>query len=192
MDKMFIMHWSGCSLEMASYWLQRCNNLNQMPQYESLNRIYFFLRLLCLLSYAREPRNGLWPQHDRRGVMPCLGNVSNAMWTDMNQISNLCVSMRGANTDLQLIPHGCQTESSTFPLPCCVTWPTSDVLLCSTSQVKLLFLARATRCQNRTDVAPTSLVCLFQRGYASSVCSGQIHWDLYNLEMWSILIFFFF
>lgn len=37
-------------------------------------------------------------------------------------------------------------------------------LLLFLPQVKLLFLVRATRCQNQMDVAPTSSVFLFQKG----------------------------
>lgn len=90
------------------------------------------------------------------------------------------VSLCG-NMDPFQNPHGCQTEPSTFPLAHCETQPTSDHLLSSLSQVKLLFLVLATRCLNLMDVAPTSLVFLFQRGYVFSICSWQIYGELCHI-----------
>lgn len=135
----------------------KCNNLKpttRMLWYLTLNMIDFFLYLSSLLSW---PENGLWTQHDRRDFTQLI--KKHVKW----HVDGYEPNKEPLCKHLQLNP--CET----LPLACCKTWPTSDIWFSFPSQVKLLFPVLVSRCQNPMDVALTSLVSPYQKGYVSSV-----------------------
>lgn len=103
-----------------------CLELTATKQQFKLNALIQNHLIGLTISYAREPENGLWTQHDGRGFMQreCVKCPVNRYEPKSNKITFVSQS---ANTGLLLNRHG--TESSTFLLACCVTWPKSDVLL---------------------------------------------------------------
>lgn len=107
-----------------------------------------------------------------------IGEDSHSAWVNVNTYDRnwtkwVTFVPQCPNTDLLLNPAECHRDACTCLLPRGVTRTISRVLLCFPCQVKLHFLELVTRCQSQMAVAPTSLVCLFQTGYVSSVTVGK-------------------